>query len=440
MGSLLLLLMPAIGQDAAAKIDSLVSAYSRLHKFNGSVLVAKQGKLLISKGYGFKNAAAGTYNNENSIFQLGSITKQFTGAVILRLQEERKLDVNDKISKYLPGFPKGDSITIKHLLTHTSGIYNYTNDRDFMENEVTHPKTKDQMIALFKDKPLDFSPGSKWSYSNSGYSLLGYIIESVAKTSYENAVRRYIFNPAQMTQSGFDFTHLRNNNKTTGYFELDGKAAPEAPIVDSSVSYSAGSVYSTTGDLYKWHRTLQANIVLSKTQQETAYTPVRNNYGYGWVIDSIDGKRRVSHGGGIHGYITNFSRVPQDDLCIVLLSNASDKSLNNITTAIYSILYNQPYELPAGKKAVGLPATTLEQYVGAYEVRPGFTVTLSVKDNGLNAAVTGQGDKFILPEKEDLFYDTGDDVQLQFTRDSNNKVDGFILLQGGRKTTCRKIQ
>ncbi len=436
----LCLLLPAIAQEPAAKIDSLVGAYSRLHKFNGTVLVAKQGSVLLNKGYGYKNVAAKTPNDDKSIFQLGSITKQFTAAVILKLQEEKKLSVADPISKYFPGFPKGDSIRIEHLLSHTSGIFNYTNDRSFMEKEVSNPKTREQMIALFKDKPLDFSPGSSWNYSNSAYSLLGYIIESVTTMPYEQAVRQYLFNPAQMTSSGFDFTHLSHPDKTTGYFVVNAKAANAAPIVDSTVAYSAGSIYSTTGDLYRWHQALQSNKLLTKAQQELAYTPVKNQYGYGWTIDSIDGKRRVGHGGGIHGYITNLSRVPEDDVLIVLLSNATDKSLGDLTASIYAILYNKPYELPRERKAIALPEATLLQYVGEYEIKSGLTVTITVKENGLAAQPTGQSEKLILPEKADVFFDTADDVLVSFTRNAENEIDGFVLSQRGRKTVCKKIK
>ncbi|MEO8112698.1 MAG: serine hydrolase domain-containing protein, partial [Ginsengibacter sp.] len=193
-------------QDTGSKLDTLISAYAKLDKFNGAALVAKGGTILLDKGYGYRNSNDKVLNSEQTIFQLGSITKQFTSAVILKLQEEKKLSVSDKLSKYFPNYPKGDSITIQQLLTHTSGIFNYTNDENFMANEITKPATREKMMALFQDKPLDFSPGTSWNYSNSGYSLLGYIIEAVTKKSYEQAVRRYIFAPLHMTHSGFDFT------------------------------------------------------------------------------------------------------------------------------------------------------------------------------------------------------------------------------------------
>ncbi len=440
LAAMLCVMHAGLCQDAGSKIDTLISAYAKLYRFNGAALVAKNGTILLNKGYGYRNADDKVLNDDKTIFQLGSITKQFTAAVILQLQKQKKLALSDKLSKYFPGYPKGGSITIQQLLTHTSGIYNYTNDEKFMENEITKPATREKMMALFQDKPLDFSPGTAWSYSNSGYSLLGYIIEAVTKKPYEEAVRKYIFTPLKMKHSGFDFTHLKSNEKAIGYFKLNDKESMPAPIVDSTVSFSAGAMYSTIGDLYLWHEGLENNIVLSKTQQEAAYTPVKNDYGYGWGIDSIDGKRRVGHGGGIHGFITNISRVPEDDLCIVLLSNASDQSLNDITKSIYAILYNEEYTLPQEKNVTMLPKETLEQYEGEYEIQPGFTVVMQMKDGELAATPAGQTTKILHAEQEDHFFEKEEDVQVEFTRNDKREVDGLILNQGGRKMQCKKIK
>ena len=152
------------GQDA--KLEELLDTYAGQDKFNGAALIVHQGKILLDKGYGLRNAGDKIRNDRNSIFQIGSITKQFTATILLKLQEEKKLNTTDKLSKYFPAYPNGDSITLEHLLTHTSGIYSYTDDRTFMSNEVAKPSNREKMMALFKDKPLRFSPGSEWQYSN----------------------------------------------------------------------------------------------------------------------------------------------------------------------------------------------------------------------------------------------------------------------------------
>ncbi len=427
-------------QNDASLIDTLLNAYNQLSKFNGSALVAKNGTILLNKGYGYRNAETRVLNNGRSIFQLGSVTKQFTSAVILKLQAENKLSVSDNLSKYFPEYPKGDSITIKELLTHTSGIYNYTNDENFMKNEITKPKTRQQMMALFENKPLDFTPGTAWSYSNSGYSLLGYIIEKVTNTSYEKAVRKYIFSPLKMTHSGFDFTNLESPDKTVGYFVLNAHDTMRAPIVDSSISFSAGAIYSTTDDLYRWSHALENNSILSASQQNEAYTPVKNNYGYGWQIDSIDGKRRLAHGGGIPGYITIISRVPADEVTIILLSNASNETIGAISNSIYAILYHQPYELPKERKAIILDEQTMQQYNGEYGIKPGLTVTIKAKDSVLIATPTGPDRQNAVCRKKDFFFEKEEDVQLDFTRNDKNEIDGFMFHQSGREIKCKKIK
>jgi len=436
--AILFLFTACSSQDMTSKLEELMDTYTKQYKFNGAVLVAYNGKILLDKGYGLRNADNKIANDKNSIFQIGSITKQFTATVILKLQEEKKLNVTDKLSKYFPDYPKGDSITIEQLLTHTSGIYSYTSDPVFMEKEVSKPADRQRMIALFKDKPLQFSPGTQWEYSNSAYMLLGYIIEDVTKMPYEQAVRKYIFNPDKMDHSGFDFTHLNHGNKATGYFRLSEGSSVPAPIVDSSVSYSAGAIYSTTGDLYKWHQSLQVNSIMTKASKEKAFTPVKNNYGYGWVIDSVFGKRRVGHGGGIHGFNTNIASIPDDNTCIILLNNAGNPNLDKITESIFAILYNKPYELPKEKVAITVAEDILKQYIGVYELSPELIITISVENGKLIGKSEGQEALQLHPEKEDVFFIKEIDAQVKFTRSENKEVSGMTLLQQGREMSGKK--
>jgi CubicO group peptidase (beta-lactamase class C family) len=435
--NILFLFQSCLSQDTT-KLEELMSAYAQQHKFNGAVLVAYKGKVLLDKGYGLLNASDKTPNDRNSIFQIGSITKQFTATVILKLQEEKKLNVKDNLSKYFPDYPKGDSITLEQLLTHTSGIYSYTSDENFMANEVSKPADRKKMMALFKDKPLQFSPGTQWQYSNSAYSLLGYIIEDVAGMPYEKAVRKYIFNPLTLHHSGFDFTHLNSKNKATGYFWLTNENNTPAPIVDSSVSYSAGAIYSTTGDLYKWHQSLQANIIITNASKETAHTPVKNKYGYGWGIDSIAGKKTVGHGGGIHGFNSNMVSIPDDNTCVILLANAANPNLDKITKSIFAILYNMPYELPKEKTAINLSEEVLKQYTGVYELSPKLVITVSLENGKLIGKPEGQEALQLHPEKDDQFFLKEIDAQIKFTRNEKKEIIEMTLLQNGREMTGKK--
>ena len=429
-----------LAQDPAQKTDELITAYAGLHQFNGSVLVAWQGKVILEKGYGYKNIASNTFNDAHTIFQVGSVTKQFTSTIILKLVEMKKMSLSDKVSKYYPAFPHGDSISIENLLTHTAGIYNYTNDRAFMQTGAVKPSTEREMMALFENKPLDFPPGTKWSYSNSGYSLLGYIIQKVSGMPYEKAVRRYIFEPLHMNASGFDFTDLHNDEKATGYYQLTEKARPVAPIVDSSVSFSAGAIYSTVGDLYKWHEGMEAYRIVPKTLLDKAYTPYKNNYGYGWIIDSVFHRRRIAHSGGIFGFVSNIARIPEDDACIVLLSNSMNTDLQGITQKILAILYHQPYQLPGERKAIALPEDSLKKYVGTYEMEDKSLIGITLENGQLMGKSSNGQVSALWPEKMGFFFIKEVDFQLEFRTDPDGKVNRVLIYHSGDLKTARKIR
>lgn len=225
-------------QSKADKVKALLDAYSAAAQLNATVLVSCKGKILLHEGFGYKNATDKTVNTSASVFQIGSLTKQFTAAGILKLVEAGKLRVQDKLQRFFPELPKSDSITVKHLLTHTSGIFNYTNDKAFMKNVAAHSLSEKSLVDFLTTKPINFSPGSNYEYSNSGYMLLGYIIQKVSKKPYEQFIRETIFQPLRMTTSGFDFAHYSGTNKTKGYAVLNDTESKEAFVMDSSVSYS----------------------------------------------------------------------------------------------------------------------------------------------------------------------------------------------------------
>lgn len=427
----------SFSQDIS-KMEEILNLYTSQYKFNGTVLVAHKGKILLDRGYGYRSLKDSVKHDPNSVFQIGSVTKQFTATVILKLQEKKKLNVNDKLSKYFPDYPKGDSITIRQLLSHTSGIFNYTNDAEFMNKEVTNPATREKMMARFKDKPLDFSPGTKWSYSNSGYMLLGYIIEDVANMSWEKAVRKYIFNEAGMQLSGFDFTHLQDPEKSIGYFRIKSDGNTAAPIVDSSVSFAAGSIYSTTGDLYKWFLALQANKIMKASSKAQAFTPVMNKYGYGWGVDTIAGQRSIGHSGGIHGFVSNMVFVPEDSTVVILLNNFSTSQLGAITKSLLAVIYNQPYELPKEKTAIGMTEEELKQYTGVFELSPELVVNIYVENGKLIGAPEGQEPLQLHPEKKDNFFLKEIEAKVRFNRNEKDEVVSMTLFQNGGEMTGKK--
>lgn len=429
----------SFGQSVEQKIDELLAAYAKQNKLNGSVLVAQKGKILYQKGFGFRDAEAKIPNDINSIFQIGSVTKQITAAVIMQLQQEGKLSVKDKLSKYFSGFANGDKITIQHLLTHTSGIFNYTNDTIIMKNNVTKHYSQEEMVNLFKNYPSDFEPGAKWNYSNSGYSLLGYIIEKVEKKPYEKVVRERIFQPLGMRDSGFDFTHLSNPKKAKGYFSLSPTSIP-APVVDSTIAYSAGAIYSTIGDFYKWERAIYTSKILKSESWKAVFTPFKNKYGYGWAIDSLYGHRLTTHSGGIHGFSSNILRFPEDELAIIIFDNSSSNSLGKISNSLAAIIFNEPYQIPEEKKEIVVDRSILEKYAGEYQLAPTFSITISLEENQLKGQATGQPKFDLFAEKENLFYLKVVEAKVEFIKDVNGNVTELILYQNGQKPRGKKIK
>ena len=433
-----------IAQDTTAKkADELLTAYAKLNRFNGSVLIAKKGTVLLQKGYGIKNAASKTTNNADTKFQIASVTKQFTAAVILKLVELKKMALTDKLSKYYPGFANGDSISIEQLLTHTSGLRNFTEEDSSIEktNELL-------MVPYLKTFKPDFAPGTNWHYSNSGYVMLGYIIQKVSGTSYWAAVRKYIFTPLHMNNSGFDFANAPGD-KATGYNVLNDSIQQPSAITDSTVPFAAGAIYATVKDMYQWHTGLQQYKIVGKTLMDKAYKPcTKNNYGYGWQIDSLFGRRVLSHSGSISGFGSNFARVTEDDICIVLLSNAAGSTgeLMHITNKLLAILYSQPYSIPVKRVPVAVSEEELKQYQGTYEIADMHLTIEMVLDKGVllglpsrdghrgpTSVLIGLGNK--------LFYDQKDEeLEISFDTGAAGKVKGMTILQMGIKKYATKIK
>jgi CubicO group peptidase (beta-lactamase class C family) len=427
-------------QNLADKLDSMANLYAQLKEFNGSVLVAQKGNVLLEKGYGYKDVTKKTKLDANSLFQYGSVTKQFTAALIMYLQEKGKLNIEDKLSKYFPELPFADSVTIYNLLTHTSGIYNYTNNGDFMKTEAVKPTDKEKIFALFSNKPLEFTPGSKYNYSNSGYSLLGYIIEKASGQPYEKLMHEVILRPMVMKTAGFDFTHNNSAHKTAGYNFIKDDKFEAAGIVDSSVAYSAGSLYGSVRDLYAWHQGLQKNKLLSAASWKKIYTPFLSKYAFGWQIDTVYGKPVTQHGGGIFGYTSMFKRFPMDDVVIIVLSNNSSPRTEELAAKLAALVFQQPVEWPAKKVFVQVPEDILKTYVGDYELRPNFVITITLEDGKLKGQPTGQGKADMLAESENKFYVEVADAEVVFVKDALGKVISLKLTQRGQTQEAKKIK
>ena len=292
-----------------ARMEQVVQFYVSNKQFMGSVLVARGNDILLNKGYGFANLEWDIPDSPSTKFRLGSITKQFTAASVLLLEERGKLGVNDPVKKYMPDAPAAwDKITIFNLLTHTSGIPSFTSFPDYASLE-PFPATPEQLVARFRDKPLDFQPGEKWSYSNSGYVLLGYLIERISGESYEHFVQENIFTPLGMKDSGYDSNSAIIPRRAAGYTP-SANGPINASFVHMSIPFSAGALYSTTEDLLRWEQGLFGGKLLSPASLQKMTTPFKSDYAFGLHVQMENGRKLIDHGGGIEGFNTHMATIP----------------------------------------------------------------------------------------------------------------------------------
>ena len=357
-------------QDKAGRIEALIQAYNDLGQFNGSVLVAEKGKVIYKKGFGQANREWNIPNRPGTKFRLGSITKQFTSMLILQLVEQGKLDIQGKLSDYLPNYRKdtGSQVTIHHLLTHSSGIPSYTSLPNFFEEISRDPYPVEDFVTKYCSGDLEFEAGSRYVYNNSGYFLLGAIIEEITGKTYEDVLEEKIFTPLGMKNSGYDRHGPIIPNRATGYAHtFDGYT--NAPYLDMSLPYAAGSLYSTVEDLYIWDQALYTDKLISAETKELMFTPHIANYSYGWVIrqkslpDMEEKLTSIAHGGGINGFNTLIERLVEEKHLIVLLNNTPGANLGQMSDAIIRILYGKPYDLPKKSIARVMFQTLMEKDV-----------------------------------------------------------------------------
>lgn len=362
----------AIAQDHAAKVQEVLTLANKYRQFNGSALVAENGKVIYKGGFGMANMEWQIPNTPDTKFRLGSITKQFTATLTLLLVEQGKIKLDGKISDYLPDYRKdiGEKVTIHHLLTHTSGIPSYTSQPGFFANISRNPYKVGDFVKAYASGNLEFEPGTKYTYNNSGYFLLGAIIERITGKTYEQALKEMIFDPLGMKNTGYDHHDTIMPKRAAGYAKR-GDDYVNAAYLDMSIPYAAGSMYSTVEDLYLWDQALYTDKVLTAQSKELMYKPFLEDYAYGWVSTSASFKQNdqpvpvITHGGGINGFTTTIVRFPKEKNLIVILDNTGSTSLDRLSDSLAKIMYNQPYNLPSPSIAALLEKTIAEKGIEA---------------------------------------------------------------------------
>jgi len=458
---LFILLFPVsvTAQNFSQLLDEYMTGQHKYFQFNGNVLVAKNGKPIYQGALGYADYNTKRMLNDSSVFELASLSKQFTAMGIMILKEKKQLSYDDNVKKFLPDFPY-DNITIRLLLTHTSGLPSYEDqfEKNWDRKKIAFNKDVIEMLQRLKDT-LFFKPGSKWKYSNTGYALLASIIEKVSGQSYNDFMLKNVFQPLGMTHT-FIYNTRRSTNKIPSNYALGyvySDSLKRYILPDSLKAYDMvyyldgivgdGCVNSTTIDLFKWDRALYTNTLVSKSTLDEMLSPLVQTssadttsfYGFGVMVQPHSEKGKViSHTGSWPGYRTTIVRRPDVDETIILLSN-NESNLPFFRAAIESILDGESLIMPYEHKEVKIDTSILDNYVGKYSA--GLTLQFIKKNGKLYRHRNGTTDIELKPESgTKFFYADGTDRQIEFEKDNTGKVSKIWFINMGQKGEMKKIE
>jgi CubicO group peptidase (beta-lactamase class C family) len=418
MAAILLCLVSSLAAQTGAHYDHQIQAYVHNGDFSGSALVARDGRILFQKSYGMANHEWGIPNSEKTKFHVASVTKTFTAAAILQLERAGKLKLDDPLSKYIPDFLNGDRITIEQMLTHTSGLPDFYSLPEYPLRKYQRVTLPD-LVAWVKTKPLDFFPGSKSSYSNTGYAFLAFIIEQVSGKPYEQFLAEEILKLAGMKETGAFRDDVIIPNRATGYQpSFEGHGLRNAPAYDKTILTGSGSLYSTTADLYEWCRVVEGNKFFNVHEASRAY---------GWGARETKTKHKyIEQSGRDPGFSSHIALFPDDRLIVIVLGNLEDAAVNTLADDLAAIALGEDPAVPAPRTKVAAPVAHPEEFAGTYEVNPKFLLDLRTEDSKLYLRGTG-GDYLPLePTGKDAFFYRQLYVKVGFRRDKNGKIEALL--------------
>lgn len=422
--------------DATVKaLDAAASAIFKDGEPGAAILVLKDGKPILRKGYGLADVDKKQPIQAGDVFRIGSITKQFTAVAIMMLEEEGKLSVKDEITRFIPDYPtQGKKITVEHLLTHTSGIQSYTDMASFRSVMQKDLKPM-EMVDFFKNEPMQFAPGERYVYNNSGYFLLGVIIEKVSGMSYAEFVARRIFEPLEMRDTAFEGHERTGGGKRIAGYAFRSPTFVPAPPMSMSLPYAAGSLVSTVDDLAKWNAAIEAGRLLKADTWTRVFTPYTLNngkkiaYAYGWTVRKLRGEPAIEHGGAINGFVSQAIRLPQSKVFVVVLMNAIGRQpgAGYVGDKLAAIAAGKPFpELTP----ITLKPEQLDRFEGTYSIDE--KQTRIVARDGDNLYLQRGGNKVMLkPYRDNEFFIPGTSfTRYRFENGADGKVARMVVLDG----------
>lgn len=425
----------SFAQGVVRDVDAFMHSTIERSYFSGSILIARDGKVLVSKGYGMADAEHGVPNSTRTKFRIGSLTKQFTAMAILMLQEEGKLNVQDSLCKYLPQCPASwQPLTIHHLLTHTSGIQ----DVDYTQAGVASTSVTNTLARL-KDKPLEFTAGKIFRYSSTNYILLGHVIERASGESYKVFLRKHIFAPLGMKDTDCDDNQRVLKNRASGY-SLRRGGIVKATDVNMSILFSAGGIYSTVEDLYKWDQALYTEKLVPRRALDAMFSPGKGNYGYGWYVEEQFDSRVIGHSGWLDGFHSYIVRVPDKRVSVIVLSNLDSTPARAIASALAAIAVGDRPNALKERHTVQVNAQAFGAYLGDYEVAPNFIISISSEEGKLFGHMAERSKVELLPESESMFFAKEYDAQIAFVMGPAGQATHSLVHINGRSIEAKKIK
>jgi CubicO group peptidase (beta-lactamase class C family) len=422
--------------DIEAKVDNYVKPFLGTRSFSGAVLIAKGGQVLMSKGYGMANYELDVPNTPQTKFHLASISKPFTAAAIMILEERGQLKVTDPLTKFIPDYPNGDKITIHQLLIHTSGIAN-ANDFPDYNDKSKFPQTTESLVAMFKNKPLTMQPGERFSYSNSNYNVLAFIIEKLSGKSYGEFLKENIFDPAGMKDTGHDGNPAKMiKNRASGYVPVGVSEIDNAPYLDWTIKTGNGSLYSTVEDLYKFDRALYTEKILKKSTLEKVFTAHVSGVCYGWFRGNRLNRQVIRMSGRSPGFQGEIQRYVNDDACVIVLSNNYSGTASLIINDLAAILFGEKYEAPHFAKSFEVDPKIASELVGTYQggqdfIRQNAILSVQNRNNQLLLVWSPTAISGLIPLSDGRFFDRMFGGMVSFARDEKGAVNRLIWYSGG---------
>src|SRR5215813_2785530 len=425
------------------RIRAYLAPFVRSGNFTGAVLVTRGRQILLREPYGMANYELLVSNSAETRFHIASVSKPFTAAAILQLQEQGRLNITHHLSLFLPGYPHGDKITLDHLLTHTSGVPNI-NDLPDYDIVARVPHTLEQLVAKFASLPLEFQPGADYRYSNSNYNLLALIIEKVSGQSYGDYIRQHILLPAGMVASGHDGDASRLIPFVASGYEPHGISGYEkAPYLDWSNKSGNGSLYSTLDDLSHFDRALNTDLILKPATREKYFVEGKGSR-YGWFMRKRSGHRVMSANGRSPGFTAELDRFPDDDVTIIVLSNSyASISQDPIAAGIADIVFGQQPAPPPEMRAAPVLQSTLAAYGGKYQFGPNYFVpnakaTLKT-ESGFLLLEVGTFRTPLVPISPTEFLDRNFFGRIIFSLKPEGKVESLTYKYAGREFTAKHV-